>query len=82
MSAAVRRSRALLQAAHAGTEVARRALARGVAEAYYGAAVATEKRSAAADSLAAAEEFERVTRLSRRGSRSRVLHRRSPSLTG
>jgi outer membrane protein TolC len=64
MSAAARRARALLEAAHAGTEVARRALARGVAEAYYGAAVATEKRSAAADSLAAAEEFERVTRLS------------------
>jgi outer membrane protein len=64
MSAAVRRARALLQAAHAGTDVARRALARGVAEAYYGAGVATEKRSAAADSLAAAEELERVTRLS------------------
>ncbi|MCU1347043.1 MAG: outer rane efflux protein [Acidobacteria bacterium] len=64
MSAAARRARALLEAAHAGTEVARRALARGVAEAYYGAAVATEKQSAAADSLAAAEEFERVTRLS------------------
>lgn len=64
MSAAVRRARALLQAAHAGTEVARRALARGVAEAYYGAAVATAKRSAAADSLIAAEELERVTKLS------------------
>jgi outer membrane protein TolC len=63
MSAAVQRSRALLQAAHAGTEVARRALARGVAEAYYGAAVATAKRSAATESLAAAEELERVTRL-------------------
>jgi outer membrane protein TolC len=64
MSAAVRRARALLQAARAGTETARRALTRGVAEAYYGAAVATEKRSAAADSLAAAEELERVTKLS------------------
>ncbi|MEA2166594.1 MAG: hypothetical protein QOK37_4721 [Thermoanaerobaculia bacterium] len=63
MSAAVRRARALLQAAHAGTEVARRALARGLAEAYYGAAVATAKRSGAAESLAAAEDFERVTRL-------------------
>lgn len=64
-SAAVRRARALLQAARAGTAAARRARARGVAEAYYGAAVATEKRSAAADSLAAAKELERVTQLSR-----------------
>jgi len=61
--AAVRRSRALLQAAHAGTEIARRALIRGVNEAYYGAALATAKRQAAEQSLAAAEEFQRVTEL-------------------
>jgi outer membrane protein TolC len=61
--AAIRRSRALLEAARAGTAVARRALLRGVTEAYYGAALATAKRSAAAQSLAAAEEFERVTSL-------------------
>src|SRR2546423_4812185 len=60
--AAVRRSRALLDAARAGTEVARRALRRGVAEAYYGAALATAKRAAAEQSLAAAEEFPRATR--------------------
>jgi outer membrane protein TolC len=59
--AAVRRSRALLEAARAGTEVARRALIRGVSEAYYGAALAAAKRDAAEQSLAAAEEFERVT---------------------
>jgi outer membrane protein TolC len=59
--AAVRRSRALLDAARAGTEIARRALIRGVAEAYYGAALATAKRDAAEQSLAAAEEFQRVT---------------------
>ena len=64
--AAVRRSRALLDAARAGTEIARRALVRGVNEAYYGAALATAKRIAAEQSLAAAEEFERVTDLNYR----------------
>jgi outer membrane protein TolC len=61
--AAIRRSRALLDAARAGTEIARRALVRGVNEAYYGAALASAKRSAAEQSLAAAEEFQRVTDL-------------------
>ncbi len=61
--AAVRRARALLQAARSGTEIARRALTRAVAEGYYGAAVATAQRRAAEESLAAAEEFERVTEL-------------------
>jgi outer membrane protein TolC len=66
MIAAIRRSRALLEAARAGTEIARRALVRGVNEAYYGAALATAKRRAAEQSLAAAEEFERVTDLNSR----------------
>ncbi len=61
--AAVHRAHALLDAARAGTEVARRALARGVTESYYGAALAHAKRNAAEQSLGAAEEFERVTRL-------------------
>lgn len=61
--AAVRRSRALLDAARAGTEVARRALIRGVSEAYYGAALATAKRVAAEQSLSSAEEFEHITEL-------------------
>lgn len=61
--AAVRRSRALLEAARAGTEVARRALVRAVNEAYYGAALATAKRASAEQSLAAAEEFQRNTEL-------------------
>jgi outer membrane protein TolC len=65
--AGIRRSRALLDAARAGTEIARRALVRGVGEAYYGAALATSKRSAAEQSLAAAEEFERITDLNYRG---------------
>src|SRR5437773_2197850 len=63
---AVRRSRALREAARAGTEIARRALVRGVNEAYYGAALATAKRQAAEQSLAAAEDFERVTDLNYR----------------
>jgi len=61
--AAIRRSRALLEAARAGTEVARHALTRGVSEAYYGAALATARRATAEQSLAAAEEFERITDL-------------------
>ena len=61
--AAVRRNRALLDAARAGTEVARRALVRGVSEAYYGAALATARRIAAEESFRAAEEFARVTEL-------------------
>jgi outer membrane protein len=60
---AVRRQRALLEAARAGTEVARRALVRGVAEAYYGAALATAKRGAAEVSYQAALEFEHNTEL-------------------
>lgn len=63
---AVRRSRALLDAARAGTDVARHALTRGVNEAYYGAALAIARRATAEQSLAAAEEFERVTELNYR----------------
>jgi len=61
--AAIRRGRALLEAARAGTAVARRALVRGAGEAYYNAASATAARQAAEESLAAAQEFERVTAL-------------------
>jgi outer membrane protein TolC len=63
MIASLRRARALLRAAHLGTEIARRALIRGVNEAYYNAALASAKRRAAQTSLNAAEEFERVTDL-------------------
>ena len=61
--AAIARSRALLSAAHAGTEIAHRALVRGVREAYFGLSLATAKRSAAEETMTAAEEFERVTTL-------------------
>jgi outer membrane protein TolC len=57
------RNRALLAAAHAGTEAARRALAQAVIEAYYGLALATAERRAAEGNLAAAVEFENITSL-------------------
>lgn len=63
LRATLAKNRALLAAAHAGTEVAKRALAQAVIEAYYGLAFATAERIAAAGNLAAAEEFERITAL-------------------
>src|SRR5580765_3128800 len=63
LRATLRKNRALLAAAHAGTEVAKRALAQAVIEAYYGLALATAQRSAAEGNLAAAAEFERITAL-------------------
>jgi outer membrane protein TolC len=63
LRATLARNRALLEAAHAGTEVARRALAQAVIDAYYGLALATAQRSTAEQNLAAAEEFERITSL-------------------
>jgi outer membrane protein TolC len=63
LRASLARSRALLAAAHAGSDVARRALAQAVIEAYYGLALAIAQRTAAEANLAAAEEFERITSL-------------------
>jgi outer membrane protein TolC len=63
LRATLAKNRALLAAAHAGTEVARRALAQAVIDAYYGLALATAQRSAAELNLQAAEEFERITAL-------------------
>lgn len=63
LRAALRRSAALLEAAHAGTEVARRALVQAVNEAYYGLALAAARRRSAELSLKAAEEFEQITNL-------------------
>ena len=57
------KNRALLAAAHAGTDVAKRALAQAVIEAYYGLALANAERSAAEGNLAAAQEFEQITAL-------------------
>jgi outer membrane protein TolC len=63
LRATLEKNRALLAAAHAGTEVARRTLAQAVIEAYYGLALASAQTRAAEQNLAAAEEFERVTSL-------------------
>ena len=63
LRATLAKNRALLEAAHAGTEVARRALAQAAIEAYYGLALATAQRNAAELNLTAAEEFERITSL-------------------
>ena len=57
------KNRALLAAAHAGAEVARRELAQAVVEAYYGLALANGQFRAAQQNLAAAEEFEHITSL-------------------
>jgi outer membrane protein TolC len=63
LRATLAKNRALLAAAHAGTEVARRALAQAVLESYYGLALASAQRRAAEQNLAAAEELEHVTSL-------------------
>ena len=63
LRATVARNRALLAAARAGTEVAKRALAQAVIEAYYGLALATAQRHGAETNLKAADEFERITSL-------------------
>jgi len=63
LRATLARNRALLAAAHAGTEVARRALAQAVIESYYGLALAVAQHRAATGNLTAAEEFEHITSL-------------------
>lgn len=63
LRAALRRSVALLEAARAGTEIARRTLIQAVDDAYYGLALSSAKRSSSQLSLAAAEEFARITQL-------------------
>src|SRR5581483_2133010 len=63
LRASLRRSAALLEAAHAGTEVARRALVQAVNEAYYGLALAAARRRSAELTLKAAEDFEQITQL-------------------
>ncbi len=63
LRASLNRNRALLAAARAGTEVARRALAQAVIEAYYNLALANAQHRAAEGNLRAAEEFEQITSL-------------------
>ena len=63
LRATLLRNQALLAAARAGTEIARRALAQAVIEAYYGLALANAQHRAAQQNLGAAEEFEQITSL-------------------
>lgn len=63
LRATMAKNRALLAAAHAGTDVARRALAQAVIEAYYGLALTNAQQRAAEGNLTAAEEFEHITEL-------------------
>jgi OMF family outer membrane factor len=61
LRATLQKNRALLAAAHAGTEVAKRALAQAVIESYYGLALAIAQSRAAEGNLTASQEFERIT---------------------
>lgn len=63
LRATLARNRSLLAAARAGTDVARRALAQAVTEAYYGLALANAQHRAAETNLSSAEEFEHITSL-------------------
>ena len=63
LRATLAKDRALLAAAHAGAEVARRELAQAVIEAYYGLGLANAQRRAADTNLEAAKEFEHITSL-------------------
>jgi outer membrane protein TolC len=63
LRATLAKNRALLSAAHAGAEAAKRALAQAVIEAYYGLALADAQRRAAEENLTAAQEFEQITSL-------------------
>jgi outer membrane protein len=63
LRATLARNRALLEAARAGTEVARRELRQATVEAYYGLALAAAQRRAAEQNLAAAKQFQDITAL-------------------
>jgi outer membrane protein TolC len=63
LRATLAKNRALLAAAHAGAEVARRELAQAVIEAYFGLALANAQVRAAQTNLEAAQEFENITSL-------------------
>jgi len=59
--AEVRQGRALLAAAHAGTEQARQALAQATIDAFYGVSLAQAQLAAAQDNAATTDELVRVT---------------------
>jgi outer membrane protein TolC len=83
LRAALRRSRAQLAAARAGTEVAQRTLVISTVDAYYGLALARQKRRLADETLALAEAFVKIAEnLKERGEveETDVLRARSASL--
>ena len=63
LRATLNRNRALLEAAHAGTEIARRALIQGTEENYFALALANARNRLSEQTLEAAQEFERITGL-------------------
>ncbi|HTK38909.1 MAG TPA: TolC family protein [Pyrinomonadaceae bacterium] len=63
LSATLRRNQALLDAARAGSEVARRDLIQAVNDAYFSLELSVAKRRGAETNLAAAQEFENNTKL-------------------
>jgi outer membrane protein len=63
LRATLARARALLDAARAGTLVARRTLQQTTVEAYYALALAAAQQRAAELNLSAAQEFEKITSL-------------------
>jgi multidrug efflux system outer membrane protein len=67
LHATLARANALLDAARAGTQVARRTLEQTTVEAYYGLALAAAERRSAELNLSAAQEFELITSLLLKG---------------
>ena len=63
LKAALRRSKALVESARAGTEVAKRDLIQAVIEAYFTLALSTTQRRGSENNLSAARDFENNTKL-------------------
>lgn len=83
LRASLRRSRAQLAAARAGTQAARRTLVISTVDAYYGLALARQKRRLADETLALAEAFAKIAEnLRARGEaeETEVLRARSAAL--
>ena len=83
LRAALRRSRALLEATHAGTLAARRSLIISTVDAYYGLVLARQKERLADETLALAEAFTKIaedTRGRGEGDETEVLRARGSAL--
>jgi outer membrane protein TolC len=83
LRAALRRSRALLAATHAGTMAARRSLVISTVDAYYGLVLARQKERLADETLALAEAFTKIAEDARQrgeGEETDVLRARGSAL--